>query len=450
MNLEQIEKLIEDLEGKAVQLSEKLEKVDTSDTDALIELKADQKSITNRLDELNRDKTAAAQAEDIKAMGDQIALLTKSFESARKPHEGFSFKGGVPTDGGNVDADYGEGTEHSYFADVKAINSGIGRQAATERLEAAEGKAMVEKDPASGGFLVPVEIVGGMLEMREAQSIVRQLVPAQTVSTTEFQFLRQDSGLTVAWTAEQAEKISSDLKFSEFTVGTFTAAGLSAASNQLLADSRFSVDQMIFRDLTKRFVSLEAQAIYNGTGIGQPLGILNTPGVNTIGLTSTAVQDLLDALVDAITLTYSTYFGSPTAIVMRPEVWGNIVKARNKEGTGYLIGAGLNVYGRQADQSIPGFGSAALPRGELFGLPVYTDPNLPADLGDGNDESAIIVANWSEALILDREGITTAVSEHVFFTSNQTVFRAEERTGFTAGRYPKAFNVVQGAGLASS
>lgn len=449
MNLEQIEKLIEDLEGKAVQLSEKLEKVDTSDTDALIELKADQKSITNRLDELKRDKVAAAQAEDIKAMGDQIALLTKSFESARKPHEGFSFKGGVPT-AGDVDADYGEGTKNSYFADIKALKSGIGRQAAQERLEAAEGKAMVEKDPAAGGFLVPTEIVGGMLEMREAQSIVRQLVPAQTVSTTEFQFLRQNSGLTVAWTAEQAEKISSDLSFSEFTVGTFTAAGLSAASNQLLADSRFSVDQMIFRDLAKRFVSLEAQAIYNGTGVGQPLGILSTPGVNTIGLTSTAVQDLLDTLVDAITLTYSTYFGAPTGIVMRPEVWGNIVKARNKEGTAYLIGAGLSVYGRQADQSIPGFGSNALPRGELFGLPVYTDPNLPAALGDDEDESAIIVANWSEGLILDREGITTAVSEHVFFTSNQTVFRAEERTGFTAGRYPEAFTVIQGAGLASS
>lgn len=449
MNVEQIDKLIEELQGKASKLAERLEKTDTSDSDALIEIKAEQKSITQRLDELAKDKEIAELREDQKAMKDAFESLTKQFETARKPHEKFSFKGGVPTPAAGEN-EYGEGTGNSYFADIKAVHSGVGRDKAMERLEGAEGKALVEKDPASGGFLVPLEIVQGMLEMREAQSIARQLIPSQNVSTTEFQFLRQDSGLAVAWTAEQAEKISNDLKFSEFTTSTYTAAGLSAASNQLLADSRFSVDQLIFRDLAKRFVSLEAHAIYAGSGQGQPLGILNTPGVGTTPLTSTAIQDLLDTIVDAITAIYSTYFGSPTAIVMRPETWGNIVKARNKEDTAYLIGAGLSVYGRQADQALPGFGSAALPRGELFGYPVYTDPNIPNDLGDGEDESAVFVANWTEGLILDREGITTAVSEHVFFTSNQTVFRAEERTGFTAGRYPAAFQVIQGSGLASA
>lgn len=447
MNLEQIDKLIEELEGKAVKLSEKLEKTDSTDGDALIELKSDQKAITNRLDELKQEKVIAAQAEDMKAMQEQIAELTKQFETARKPHEKFSFKGGVPVVG---DSDgYEEGSKHSYFRDVKAAEK-QGNSDARERLSESEGKAMVEKDPASGGFLVPYEKVGGLIEMREAQSVVRQLVPSQSVTSTEFLFSRQDSGLAVAWVAEQAEKPFSDLSFSEFTVGTFTAAGMSAASNQLLADSSVPIDQLIFRDLAKRFVSLEARAIYSGSGVGQPLGILNTPGVNTVPITSTAIQDLLDAIVDAITQTYATYFGAPTAIVLRPEVWGNIVKARNKEGTGYLIGAGFSVYGRQADQSLPGYGAAALPRGELFGLPVYTDPNLPANLGDDANESVVIVGNWTEGLILDREGITTAVSEHVFFTSNQTVFRAEERVGFTAGRNPAAFNVIQGAGLATS
>ena len=49
--------------------------------------------------------------------------------------------------------------------------------------------------------------------------------------------------------------------------------------------------------------------------------------------------------------------------------------------------------------------------------------------------------------MLDREGIVTDTSSHVYFTSNQTVFRSEERLGFTAGRYPNAFAVVQGDGL---
>lgn len=450
MDLTKIEEQLEELQGKATKLSEKLENTDSKDTDALVEVKADLKSVTDRLEELEAEKKEAERVADMKAMADQIEALQKQVETARKPHRKFSFKGGAPVP--EADEEYGEAGDHSYFSDVK--RAGKGYTDAIERLENAvtdsEGKALVEKDPASGGFLVPTEVVGGLLEMREAGSVARQLIPSQQVGTNEFQFLRQDSGLAVAWTAEQAEKISSDLTFSEFTVGVFTAAGLAAASNQLLADARFAVDQLIFRDLAKRFISLEAQAIYAGTGVGQPLGIINTPGVNSIPIDSTAVQDLLDVLVDAITATYATYFGSPTAIVMRPEVWGNIVKARNKEDTAYLIGAGLSVYGRQADQALPGFGRGALPRGELFGYPVYTDPNLPNDLGDDENESAILVGAFDEGLILDREGITTAVSEHVFFTSNQTVFRAEERTGFTAGRYPQAFTVVQGSGLATS
>ena len=57
--------------------------------------------------------------------------------------------------------------------------------------------------------------------------------------------------------------------------------------------------------------------------------------------------------------------------------------------------------------------------------------------------------DFREALILDRQGITVDESPHVYFTTNQTVFRAEFRVGFTAARTPLAFNVIGGAGLAN-
>ncbi len=59
------------------------------------------------------------------------------------------------------------------------------------------------------------------------------------------------------------------------------------------------------------------------------------------------------------------------------------------------------------------------------------------------------MGDFSEALILDRQGITVDESPHVYFTSNQTVFRAEIRVGFTAARTPIAFDVIGGAGLAA-
>ena len=74
---------------------------------------------------------------------------------------------------------------------------------------------------------------------------------------------------------------------------------------------------------------------------------------------------------------------------------------------------------------------------------------MPTNLGGGTNESRVIVGDFREALILDRQGITVDESSHVYFTTNQTVFRAEERVGFTAARTPAAFNVIGGAGLAA-
>ena len=49
-------------------------------------------------------------------------------------------------------------------------------------------------------------------------------------------------------------------------------------------------------------------------GVGQPRGIRNTAGVDSIPLDSTDVKVLLDAITDAITEVYATYFGAPDAI----------------------------------------------------------------------------------------------------------------------------------------
>ena len=230
----------------------------------------------------------------------------------------------------------------------------------------------------------------------------------------------------------------------------FTVAGLAVASNQLLRNAKRSIDSLVNSDLALRLANLEEVAFINGSGTGQPQGILNTSGVQTVTLTSTAVVDLLDAIVDSITNIYSNYFGAPNAIVMHPRTWARIVKAR-ESGTSanYIVGPGANPFGRRGSDDLPGYGSGQVPRGSLFGLPVYTTANVPTTLGGGTNESRVIVGNFSEGLILENQGLTLDQSEHVYFTSNQTVFRAEEAVGFTAARYPKAFCVVQGAGLAA-
>lgn len=446
---EDIAARLEDLQAKAADLLARATEDAPADAKALKdELETEIKPAVAELAD------ADASAREMKSLKEQVATLTSAIDALRKP-VGFTL-GGVPVD--EADAapapvyrkkSLGHDEEpQSFFADVLLANKGD--QAARERMSKAWGaKAMTEgsiSSPAtyssSGGYLVPPEISSELIVLREQAAVVRSLCSAVSVDSSSIQIAAVTSGTQAQWVAELATKPSQDMTFGQVTANVFTAAGLGIISNQLLQDARTSIDSLIISDLAKRLATLEEVAFLNGDGSGKPTGILNTSGVNSTSLTSTTVPDLLDAITDAIVNVQTNYQGNPSHILMHPRTWARIVKARESTSPStYLIGAGETSFGRR--------GSDALPGGELFGLPVVLTKNMPTNLGTGTNESRVIVGNFGEGLILDRQGITVDQSPHVYFSTNQTVFRAEERVGFTAARYPKAFSVISGAGLAN-
>lgn len=433
------------LQTEAKAILSKLDDAGLSEEDQKA-LREQSQELGQRLEVLEAEKKASDAEVEKKALIERLENIESRLDDGRKPHDGFQF-GNAPK---GEKAVYGENGERSFYNDVRLqYKNDTGAKAAMAAEY--EAKAMGEGTAADGGFTVIPEVANELITIRDHASVLRSLFSSHNISVDTIRFISQDNGLAVAWQAEFSEKITSQFKFSEFEAHVFTAAGLAVASNQLLQDSRWQIDRMINTDLAKRFVSLEEQAFLNGDGNGEPLGILNTPGVESIPhVGGASVQDLIDDIQDAITSVYTNFLGAPNAIVMHPRVWAKIVKAREATSPStYLIGAGATAFGRRGDEPIPGYTSAPLPRGELHGLPVYCTPNVPTDLG-GGDESAVFVGDFSQGLVLDRQGVTTDKSEHVYFTTNQTVFRSEERVGFTAGRYPKAFAVIQGAGLSAT
>ena len=464
--VEKTKEISEKLEGKgldAEELSALNEQFETLQSD-VTELKQkvtdgadelDGKAVSDMLEkfgdlepELQR-LSDARKAEEVamerKALIEKVETLGGAVEKVA----GKSMPNFFPSQGADPEV-YGEDGEFSYFNDVRLAKGG-NLQARKRIDDYFEGKAMGEGTDSEGGFLVPPEVSNELIPIRDNVSVLRQLFTAQPVMSDAIRFISQDSGLAVAWTAEFAEKIKTQLSFSEFEAHVYTAAGMAVTSNQLLKDAKWSVDRLITRDLAKRFVALEEQAFINGSGAGQPLGILNTPGVIPVEYTEgePKQQAALDKISEAITNVESEFLGHPDAIAMHPRTWGWLIRGRESESPStYFIGAGANSVGRRPSDSQPQTFAAGTPRGELFGVPVYTTPNIPVNLGEAENESAIIVGDFSQGLVLDREGIVTDTSEHVYFTSNQTVFRSEERVGFTAGRYPNAFAAIQGSGLA--
>ena len=406
------------------------------------------------LDSLTQERADRQRELEAKAVREQLSTLTDAIEGLRKPDGEFVFGSSVEVtsdrEGKALDG-YASGA-FSYFSDVRAANKGIGE--ARERLTAdlegkalngvtlnAEGKAMTEGTNSQGGYLVQPSVERAIVEAKELDNVLRGLCSKINVTTNAVQFDSIGLSTSAGWVAELAQKPeSTGMTLASVTANVFTAAGLATISNQLLADSSPAVDELVTDDLAKRLVALEETAFLTGSGSGQPLGILNTPGISTTSITDTGVSTtggLLDKILDAI-LTNQTNFGQPSAILMHPRTWTRIIKDKNAQGY-YTLNDSTS-----ADITRPRPAG-----GTLFGVQVVLSNRVPINLGGGTNESRVIVGDFREALILDRQGITVDESPHVYFTTNQTVFRAEFRVGFTAARTPLAFNVIGGAGLAN-
>lgn len=440
MTLEEITQKLTELETQASSAAEAL----GSDNMTVEEAKALRDELSPKIDQLMADRQ---QALDRKAMDDmrgELGTLQSALADLRKPMGDFV----LPTDaeGKALDEDepYREGSGFSIFQDIRLANKGD--QQAKARLTHgfenlnSEGKAMTEGTAAQGGYLVRPVVERQIVLARELDNVLRGLCSSLNVTTNSIQLDQLGLTTTAGWVAELATKPeSTGMTLATVTASVFAAAGLATVSNQLLADSNPSVDGLATADLAKRLVALEETAFINGTGSGQPLGILQTPGIGATALTATDILSLLDAILDSIAAV-ETNHGAPSAILMHPRTWTRILKARDAQGAYYIDPTG----GPQDPRT-----GLRGPVKTLWGYPVVTSNRMPTNLGTGTNESRVVVADFKEALILDRQGITVDESSHVYFTTNQTVFRAEQRVGFTAARTPLAFNVVGGVGLAN-
>lgn len=414
------------------------------DSTKIEEVKSVIDELKPQIDVLTAERDAALQAKAMEDMKADLTTLQGVIEDLRKPSGEFVQPG---AEGGKAVEDY----QGSVFLDIRLANKGDqdARKRLTEGMKGlnAEGKAMTEGTPGQGGYLVRPQVERQIVEALESDNVLRSLCSSISVNTNAIQLDQLALSTTAGWVAELASKPeSTSMSLATVTASVFTAAGLATISNQLLADSDPAVDGLVTADLAKRLVALEETAFLNGSGSGQPLGILNTPGIDAVTYTeaSPTVAALLDKILDAVA-NVETNHGSPTAILMHPRTWTRILKAKDSAGA-WQLNPGL--YGQPADPRQPRTGYRG-PDKLLWGVPVVTSNRIPTNLGGGTNESRVIVGDFREALILDRQGITVDESPHVLFTTNQTIFRAEKRVGFTAARTPLAFSVIGGTGLAA-
>ena len=163
----------------------------------------------------------------------------------------------------------------SVFIPVEVLQRPVGADAATRALSTQPGS--------KGGYLVNTENVSFVDILRNRSVAMRMGAQVLSGLVDNVTFPRQTSKPAVTWQAgESASVNAADQTLGQLSMSPKTCIAITDVSLQLLRQSSPSAEQFVMADLAKT-VAIDGvdNAVINGTGGAQPLGIKNTTGVTT-------------------------------------------------------------------------------------------------------------------------------------------------------------------------
>jgi len=285
-------------------------------------------------------------------------------------------------------------------------------------LNAATG--LNETVPSDGGFLVQQdfasEILKDVFETGVLASRCRRVTISGNSNSIKINGMDETSrvagsrqgGIRGYWADEAEEKTASKPKFRKIELNLKKMVGLCYATDELLDDAA-ALEGVIRDGFVSEFGFMLDDAIINGSGSGQPLGILNSGCL--VSQSAETGQLAATVMAENVIKMYSRLFAPSrqNAIwLINQAIEPQLFTMSIAVGTG-----GVPVY-------MPAGGLSSAPYGTLFGRPVIPIEQCQA-LGTVGD---IILADLSNGYILaEKGGIEAAMSIHVRFIYDEQVFR---------------------------
>lgn len=177
--------------------------------------------------------------------------------------------------------------------------------------EGKESKDLSTGVGADGGFLVPVQQMSELLAASAETAIVRpratvipmarreMTMPVLDQTTTTAGQPHFFGGIQTYWQEEASQISQSDPQFRNIRLVAHSLVGYTRVSEELLADSAIGLEAFLRSNMgfAGAMTWTEEEAFINGTGAGQPLGVLNagvTSSVARAAQTVVSYEDLLD------------------------------------------------------------------------------------------------------------------------------------------------------------
>lgn len=305
-----------------------------------------------------------------------------------------------------------------------SLNGALGDEFVGGVTKSAYAKVLNEGVGSAGGFLVDTDRNNAIMQrVYDVGELLRRVdmvgISANSNGMT-FNAVNETSradgsrrgGIQAYWAAEAGLKTASEPEFRQLELKLKKVVALVVATDELLQDAN-ALESWIMSNLPEEIRFVVEDSIIAGTGVGMPLGII--PGGSTVSVAKEVGQAADTIVTQNIVKMYSRMW----APSRRGAIW-----LINQDCEPQLMQMSLGVGTGGVALYFPPGGLSASPYATLMGLPVIAHESMPT-LGDTGD---IMLIQPREYQMIEKGGIQSASSIHVYFTYDKTTFRFVYRT----------------------
>jgi len=340
------------------------------------------------------------------------------------------------------------------FLDAVRRAEGPGAYVDPRLTEQAAASGLGEDVPSLGGFLVQkddaTDILSRAYTTGEILSRVRRIPIGPNSNGLRIPYVDETSratgsrwgGVRAYWMAEGVEKTASHTKYGQLELALNKVACLGYITDELIQDTT-AMDALLTQAFAEELAFVIEDSFIRGTGAGQPLGILNAPCLVSVAEEATQAAGTFrgnNALemwkrLDARSRSSAVWLHNQD---VETDLWSMSAYSEAVLGAAAAI---TNTLPMVIPHGV-GFNKSEFP--SLFGRPLIPTEYC-STVGTQGD---VILADFSQYLVIDKGGAVPASSMHVRFIYDEMCFRLVYRIDGQPW-WPAALTPYQGTNTTS-
>lgn len=274
-------------------------------------------------------------------------------------------------------------------------------------------KDLGESPGSAGGYLVPTEYASQLIQAAAFENPVYSRVQKIPVMRDSGSYPALDQyftptagagttamagGVAATYTPAGGTFDETQPAFSVLNWRLNKMGGVTEVENELIEDSPFAIEALL-RGLFQVAISAKNERnILRGTGVGEPLGILNAEVA--VGVSDNTTDNFKWNDVGSMYARFKGMGGQPVWII-HPSVWPQIMTMNNSS---------VSVVQTNLNSGTPN---------TINGFPVITSEHLPQLGANGS----VVLADLSAYVMFEKAGLSISYSEHVGFKSDVGVWK---------------------------